>query len=154
MVRPRRFRRVLSEPDVTFFKPAGVRLVDLEETVVSVEEFEAVRLKDFERLDQNECAKKMNVSQPTFHRLILSARKKIAEAIVKGKAIKIEGGTYKLGGEVMFNDNGKGRMKGFALGPGGNCICPNCGTKAAHYRGIPCLEQKCPKCGSQMTRER
>lgn len=96
MVRPRRFRRVYSEPDVTYFKPAGIRMIDLEEIVISVEEFEAVRLKDFEGLDQNECAQKMNVSQPTFHRLILGARKKIAEAIVKGKAIKITGGNFQL----------------------------------------------------------
>jgi len=50
--------------------------------------------------------------------------------------------------------NGKGRMGGFALGPGGNCVCPNCGAKAAHYRGTPCFQQKCPKCDSPMTRER
>ncbi len=50
--------------------------------------------------------------------------------------------------------NGRGRMGNFALGPGGGCICPNCGTKTAHYQGTPCLEQKCPKCGSSMTRKR
>ena len=48
--------------------------------------------------------------------------------------------------------NGRGRMGSFALGPGGDCVCPKCGTKAVHYRGTPCFQQKCPKCGSQMTR--
>jgi predicted DNA-binding protein (UPF0251 family) len=68
---------------------------ELEEVILSVEEFEAVRLKDLEGLEQEQCAKKMNISQPTFHRLVLSARKKIADAIVNGKAIKIEGGNFK-----------------------------------------------------------
>ncbi|MBU2101025.1 DUF134 domain-containing protein [Candidatus Micrarchaeota archaeon] len=96
MVRPRCLRRVFSNPEVTFFKPAGIKMRDLVEVIVSVDEFEAVRLKDLENLDQEDCAKKMNISQPTFHRLILSARKKIADAIVKGKAIRIEGGNFKL----------------------------------------------------------
>jgi len=48
---------------------------------------------------------------------------------------------------------GQGRMGGFAAGPGGNCICPNCGHKAAHQAGLPCNQAKCPKCGQLMTRE-
>ena len=96
MPRPRRCRRVGFQPDVTYFKPAGVRMVDLEESILTVDEFEAVRLKDLEGLDQEIAAKKMNISQPTFHRLVLSARKKIADAIVNGKAIKIEGGNFEF----------------------------------------------------------
>jgi predicted DNA-binding protein (UPF0251 family) len=95
MVRPHRCRRVNLEPNTTYFKPKGVPLVRLEEVILHVDEFEAVRLKDLEGLEQEECAKKMNISQPTFHRLVLSARKKIADAIVNGKAIKIEGGNFK-----------------------------------------------------------
>jgi len=95
MVRPRLCRRVGFNPNVTYFKPRGIPLRELEEVVLSVDEFEAVRLKDLEGLDQEECAKKMNISQPTFHRLVLSARKVIADAIVKGKAIKIEGGNFR-----------------------------------------------------------
>lgn len=96
MVRPRRWRRILAEPDVTYFKPRGIPLKVLEEVILHFEEFEAVRLKDLEGLDQEDCAKKMNISQPTFHRVLLSARKKISDAISNGKAIKIEGGNYKI----------------------------------------------------------
>jgi predicted DNA-binding protein (UPF0251 family) len=96
MPRPRRCRRVWLEPNVTYFKPSGVRMINLEESTLTVDEFEAVRLKDLEGLDETVAAKKMNISQPTFNRLVSSARKKIADAIVNGKAIKIFGGAYKL----------------------------------------------------------
>ena len=91
-----RRRRVMSEPDVVFFKPAGVPMRDLEEEVLTVEEYEALRLSDLDELNQEQAAKKMKVSQPTFNRLIAIARKKTAKALVKGKAIKIEGGNYFL----------------------------------------------------------
>lgn len=94
MPRPRLRRRIKAEPGVNYFKPVGVRRIDLEEVVLTVEEFEAVRLKDFRNFDQEECAKKMDISQPTFHRLLQSARKKIADAIVNGKSLKIEGGHF------------------------------------------------------------
>jgi predicted DNA-binding protein (UPF0251 family) len=83
-------------PNVTYFKPAGIRMIELAESILTVDEFEAVRLKDLEGQDQEEAAKKMNISQPTFHRLLLSARKNIADAIVNGKALKIEGGNFKV----------------------------------------------------------
>lgn len=96
MVRPKRCRKVRFNPKITYFKPRGVPLRELEEVVLHIEEFEAVRLKDLEGLEQGECAKKMNISQPTFHRVLLSARKKISDAIINGKSINIEGGNYKL----------------------------------------------------------
>lgn len=65
-------------------------MINLEESILAKDEFEAIRLKDLLNLEQTECAEKMNISQPTFHRLIVSARRKIADAIVNGKAIKIE----------------------------------------------------------------
>jgi len=109
MARPRLCRRVGYNPEITYFKPRGVPLADLEEVILNVDEFEAVRLKDLEGLEQEECAKKMNISQPTFHRLALSARKKIADGIVNGKALKIDGGNFKIIGK------GKGfcHRKGF-----------------------------------------
>jgi hypothetical protein len=47
---------------------------------------------------------------------------------------------------------GGGRGGGFAMGPGGSCVCPNCGKTAPHQRGVPCYQQKCPSCGAAMTR--
>jgi hypothetical protein len=48
---------------------------------------------------------------------------------------------------------GRGRMGGFAAGPGGQCVCPQCGATAAHARGMPCTQIACPKCGATMTRQ-
>ena len=66
----------------------------LEEIVVSIEEYEAIRLADLQNLSQSDSAKRMGLSQPSFHRILASARKKISDAIVNGKSIKIEGGHY------------------------------------------------------------
>ncbi len=96
MPRPRVFRRIRCVPEVTYFKPAGVRMRELQEVVLGYDEFEAVRLKDLLGLDQQTAAKKMGVSQPTFHRLLTSGRKKLADAIVNGKALRIEGGHVKI----------------------------------------------------------
>ena len=65
-----------------------------ERLILKVEELESIRLKDYQRLSQEEAAKKMGVSQPTFHRIVSEAHRKIAEAFVEGKAIRIEGGNY------------------------------------------------------------
>ena len=100
MPRPRIPRRVWAEPSVTYFKPAGVRMVGLEQVIVTVDELEAIRLKDYEGLDQTKAAENMKISQPTFQRLLLSARKKIADALVNGKAIRIEGGHYRMAGPM------------------------------------------------------
>ncbi|MFH1801697.1 MAG: DUF134 domain-containing protein [archaeon] len=96
MPRPRICRRIRFRPDVIYFKPAGIRLADLEEVILTLEEYEAVRLVDLEQTEQIKAGKQMNISQPTLSRLLKSARKKISDAIVKGKAIKIEGGNYKF----------------------------------------------------------
>ena len=90
MSRPRKFRRIRFRAGVTYFKPAGIPVNELEEVILTREDMEAIRLKDAEGLEQEEASKKMNISQPTFHRMLTSARKKVAEAIVKGKAIRIE----------------------------------------------------------------
>jgi predicted DNA-binding protein (UPF0251 family) len=84
------------QPAFTSFRPAGAGMIEPEEMVLTIDEFEAVRLKDLEGLDQSVCAEKMDISQPTFHRLVISARKKIADALTHGKSIKIEGGYYRF----------------------------------------------------------
>jgi predicted DNA-binding protein (UPF0251 family) len=107
MPRPRHCRRVCFEPGITYFKPAGVPMTELEEVNLTVDEFEAIRLKDVDGLEQEQCAQQMNISQPTFHRLYLDARRKIADVIVNGKALKIEGGPYEI--SPQYNSNRKRR---------------------------------------------
>ena len=155
MPRPRIYRIVGFQPNVTYFKPAGVRMASLTEIILTVDEFESIRLKDLLGLDQGKAAKKMNISQPTFHRLLLSARKKLADAIINGKAIKIEGGNYKMiqsQGGYRRGFGGRGRMGGVGAGPEGICRCPNCGYEEPKVRGVPCSTKKCPKCGTVMIR--
>jgi len=89
-------RKVSSIPLITYFKPAGIRMAELEEVGLLVEEAEAIRLKDLEGLEQEECAQKMNISRSTFSRILDSARQKIADALLNGKAIRIEGGNFEM----------------------------------------------------------
>jgi len=97
MPRPRMCRRVGRVPGFTYFKPAGVRKSELPEIVLRVDEYEALRLKDLLGIEQEEASRKMDISQPTFHRLLTEARKKVSDAIINGKAIRIEGGNVKYG---------------------------------------------------------
>lgn len=90
------WRRVDFVPQITYFKPAGVPLAQLQEICLSVEEAEAIRLKDIEKLEQEECGQRMNVSRTTFARVLASAREKIADALLNGKAIRIEGGDFEM----------------------------------------------------------
>jgi predicted DNA-binding protein (UPF0251 family) len=76
------------------FKPYGVRMKNLEKVILLFEEYEAIRLIDHEDLNQEEAAAKMDVSRPTFTRIYKKARKTVAKALVEGKALLIEGGTY------------------------------------------------------------
>ncbi|PIX28624.1 MAG: hypothetical protein COZ64_02490 [Candidatus Brennerbacteria bacterium CG_4_8_14_3_um_filter_43_14] len=89
MVRPRLCRRIRFNPNVTYFKPQGVPMRFLEVVELTTEEAEALRLKNIKDLEQEEAAKKMNTSQSTFQRILSSAYKKITEALIEGKAIKI-----------------------------------------------------------------
>lgn len=90
MARPRICRRINFNPKITYFKPRGVPMRDLDEVVLQRDELEALKLKDLEGLEQSICAKKMNISQPTFHRIVILARKKVSNALINGKSIKIE----------------------------------------------------------------
>jgi len=83
-------RCVRFSPGVTYFKPQGIPLRMLEENVLLPEELEALKLYEVDGLEQIKAAEKMKVSQPTFARILSSANKKVAEALVKGKAIRIE----------------------------------------------------------------
>jgi len=90
MPRPRLRRRICHSPKIFFFKPQGIPLNELEYIELNKEELESLRLTEKLDLEQIQAAKKMNTSQSTFQRILSSARKKIALAIVEGKAIRIE----------------------------------------------------------------
>jgi uncharacterized protein len=90
MPRPCKKRRVRGRPNSSYFKPSGIRIVDLEESELAIEEFEAIRLIDFKETSQKKASQKMQISQPTLSRILKSARRKVADAITNGKAIKIQ----------------------------------------------------------------
>ena len=94
MPRPTKFRNVEFFPDSTYFVPWGKPKCEIEEIVLKLEELEAMRLKDIEDLNQEECAERMQISRQTFQNIIDSARKKTVVALTEGKAIKISGGHY------------------------------------------------------------
>jgi predicted DNA-binding protein (UPF0251 family)/predicted Fe-Mo cluster-binding NifX family protein len=94
MPRPKKKRTINFFPSATYFKPAGIPLRELDEVVIAHEELEALRLQVLLEKNQEGAAQQMSISQPTFHRLINTARKKIVDALVNGKAIKIKGGNY------------------------------------------------------------
>lgn len=96
MVRPRKCRLVTNVPKVNYFKPRGIPLLSLEETTLSVEGLEALRLVEIAGLDQEEAAGLMNVSRQTFGRVLAAARQVVARAVVQGLALRIEGGDYAL----------------------------------------------------------
>lgn len=112
MVRPRRIRRIFFQPDVTYFKPAGIPLHNLQEAVLSFDEIEAIRLVDAGGMEQTKAGKNMKISQSTLSRLLKEGRKKVADAIINGKAIKIQGGNFK-----MVQPAGRGQ--GIGMGRGG-----------------------------------
>ncbi|MBN1369013.1 MAG: DUF134 domain-containing protein, partial [Dehalococcoidaceae bacterium] len=90
------WRRVGFVPPVDYFKPAGIPSGRLEEVAITVDEIEALRLKDLEGLEQEECAGRMNISRRTFARLLDSAHRKVAGALICGKAMRIAGGRYEM----------------------------------------------------------
>ncbi len=90
MVRPRLCRNIKFNPQVNYFKPQGIPVRCLEVVNLSLEEMEALRLKNLEGLEQIEAARKMNTSQSTFARILASANQKVADALINGKAIRIE----------------------------------------------------------------
>jgi predicted DNA-binding protein (UPF0251 family) len=132
MARPTKDRIIEKLPEIKFFKPAGVPANQIETVEMTMEEVEALRLKDVEGLTQAEAAELMNVSRPTFQRVLTSARQKAAEALTCGKAIRFAGGDYRL------------------VRPG---FCPECGEKfrgrRGHHRGSKKNSRLCPECDDE-----
>lgn len=101
MVRPKCQRHICGTPDRNYFKPRGIPADQLEEVLLNLDEFEAIRLADYEHLYQEAAAVQMNISRQTFGRIIESAHQKVADALINGKALNIESG------EVSAEPNGR-----------------------------------------------
>jgi len=138
MARPTKCRRVAFIPGVKYFKPAGIPLRLLAEVCLSFEEAEAVRLKDIENLEQEQCAEKMGISRPTFQRVLSSARKKIADALLNGKAIRIDGGNYQAIALHLICSNGHEWDMQWTSSTDTAPLCPKC--------NMPPLDSSLPRC--------
>lgn len=136
MGRPHKERRVEQLPPVTHYKPAGIPLRNIEEVILTVEEMEAIRLADIEQLDQAEAAERMDVSRPTFNRIVNTAHQKIASALWQGQALRVEGGTFRID---------HCRHHGWR-----QFICHDCGNQwtLPHGGGPRCRDLICPACSS------
>ena len=130
MPRPRKCRKVCAMPPRSQFAPVEGELAG-EAVVLTVDEYEAIRLIDRERLTQEECAGRMNVARTTVQQIYDSARGKLADALVEGRPLRIEGGEYRLcdgsgpdcGGEYCRrrHGEGEGRREGCRRGEGPGC---------------------------------
>jgi uncharacterized protein len=89
MSRPKKTRCIGCSPNTSYFKPKGIPIFQLEEVLLSLDELEAIRLADYEGLYHEKAAEQMNISRPTFGRILDSARRKVADAIINGKALQI-----------------------------------------------------------------
>ncbi len=130
MARPVKLRCVAQLPSSGFFRPVGPAANVLQKVCLSVEEIESIRLKDLEGLEQEECAQKMHISRPTFHRVLGAAREKLADALINGKAIQIEGGNFGLP-QSRFRCNNDGHEWDIpfeALARGLPLSCPRCSS--------------------------
>jgi len=136
--RPTQCRSVHDLPKVTCFKPEGVPRQELKSVLLTVDELEAIRLADMEGLHQAVAALKMNVSRPTFGRILEAGHKKVAEALVDGKQLCIRGGVIRsLCDSIPSNIPG-------------TCVCIECGVEVPHNQGDPCNEAFCPQCGASL----
>jgi predicted DNA-binding protein (UPF0251 family) len=123
MPRPCCLRHVGWKPPAGLFKPAGIPACALDEVTLTLDEVEALRLADLNGLYQEQAAEQMKISRPTFSRIVEQARRKVAEALIHGKALRLEGGAVKMKGETkMPNRDGTGPAgprPGRGLGPCG-----------------------------------
>ena len=110
MPRPRKYRKVCCLPKSNLYGPLNTHILENDIIIMTVGEYETIRLIDFEEMTQEECAESMNVARTTIQRIYTDARKKLSDSIVNGKVIKIEGGDYKLYNEEERR-NGCGRCR-------------------------------------------
>jgi len=134
---PRPFcRRMIGRmPGCRLFKPAGEPASMLEEVVLSLDELEALRLADHEGLYHESAAAQMNVSRQTFGRIIESARRKVASALIEAKSLRIEGGTVEMNESRTFTCLGCNHSWSVPHGTGRPSACPSCGGTNIHRSG-------------------
>lgn len=122
MPRPKSFRKIVSPPLMKGFKPFGIPRKELETIVLTIDEYESIRLLDYEGMVQEQAAEQMNVSRPTLTRIYEKARRSMAKALVEGKMIVIEGGN------VEFDDDWYRCQRCHKLigGPTQHERCKNC----------------------------
>jgi len=184
--RPVRLRKISNPPAISGLKPYGHNPVEKAPEVVYLqyEEYEALRLCDYEMLNHNKASLNMDVSRPTLTRIYAHARQKIAEALVLGKQIIIEGGKIYFDSDwytcfscgCYFNNPEKekmivecplcksidfanykqntGEFEESHISFNDICICPECGFEQPHQSGRPCNEEICPECTKNMIRKR
>ena len=171
MVRPKRMRRVVSCPKHEL-------KMDLKPIKLTVDEFEAIRFKDYHNIKQTESAEFMGISQSTFHRILNSARNKMAISLIEGRPIiVIKGDTIINPNKYLCNDcnfqwsnpdkeyekcpdcksTNISKLNTKNIGDkflNEKCFCPDCDYKEIKNRGVPCRTKTCPKCGSPLQRRK
>lgn len=183
--RNKKIRKVVSPPPVKGFRPFGGEAAETgkESVMMHFEEYESLRLCDYDLYNHNQASLLMGISRPTFTRIYASARGKIALALVEGRQISIEGGKvyfdsdwYHCSGCNCYFNNplkentiescplcGSKQFEGYEIDSpeqGGNihkgedrCFCPGCGFEKDHKPGIPCSKEICPECSAKMRRK-
>jgi predicted DNA-binding protein (UPF0251 family) len=132
MPRPQKCRRIGWEPGVNAFCPDGAEGRSLEQVILSLDELEAVRLADLEGLYQEEAAGRMEVSRQTFGNIVASARSKLADCVVHGKLLRIQGGSVRLDGSRTFACDRCHRRWSLPSGSGSPEACPGCRSHEIH----------------------
>lgn len=132
MARPTKLRKIEYISAIPYFVPAETGVSEVPENTLKLEELEAIRLKDLEGLEQGECAERMEVSRPTFQRILLSAREKVADSLINGKMIHIEGGNFTRNiCPIRCLDCGKEWKESYEnleIVKKSDYICPDCGS--------------------------
>jgi len=129
MARPQKERRVAFNPAISYFKPRGIPMFDLEEVCLTIDQREAIRLSDLLGMSHEEAGREMGVSRATFGRIIQRAREAVADALINGKAINVEGGNYQLMDTVrVFHCGHCGHEWEEPVGTGRAPHCPSCGN--------------------------
>lgn len=148
MARPTKWRKIENIPSIPYFIPSDRDIPEIDKNILKLEELEAIRLKDLEGMEQEECAARMEVSRPTFQRILISAREKIADSLINGKSILIEGGNFTLNiCPVRCSNCGKEWMESYEnldVIKRGEYVCPSCGASEV-FCGQNCKNKACRK---------